>query len=76
MRPSLARTLACWALAAFFAVAGVLHFIEMVSFARIVPPLLPYPELIVQVTGAMKLAFATGHIPPTNVLMKMQYVRG
>ena len=50
----------CWDLALFFATAGVLHITETESFARIVPPVLPFPEPIVQVTGAMELTFAVG----------------
>ncbi|MEM8551862.1 MAG: DoxX family membrane protein [Pseudomonadota bacterium] len=42
-------------LALFFALAGVLHFAFTDSFAAIVPPLLPQPEVIVMVTGAVEL---------------------
>jgi uncharacterized membrane protein len=45
-------------LAVFFLVAGVLHFHLDEAFARIVPPMLPFPVAIVWITGAMELAFA------------------
>ena len=41
--------------ALFFIVAGVLHFIKVDDFAAIVPPLLPFPRLIVWVTGLMEI---------------------
>ena len=58
------RTLCCWALALFFAFAGVMHFVAVEAFAAIVPPGLPYPETIVRVTGAMELVFAAGLVWP------------
>jgi uncharacterized membrane protein len=45
-------------LAVFFLVAGVLHFHMDDAFARIVPPVLPFPVALVWVTGAMEFAFA------------------
>ena len=49
-------------LAIFFLIAGVLHFQLDDAFARIVPPVLPYPVAIVWITGAMELAFAAALI--------------
>lgn len=54
----MARRLAQLVLAAFFLVAGILHFVLDDAFARIVPPALPLPVLIVWITGLMELAFA------------------
>lgn len=58
------RTIICWGLALFFLVAGIAHFTATDSFAAIVPPPLPFKRQIVQLTGAMELAFAIGLIIP------------
>ncbi|GGX65932.1 hypothetical protein GCM10011309_15270 [Litorimonas cladophorae] len=42
--------------ALFFVLAGVMHFVKVDDFAAIVPPLLPFPKLIVWVTGLMEIA--------------------
>ena len=39
----------------FFVTAGVMHFVAVDSFAAIVPPLLPFPKLIVWATGVMEI---------------------
>lgn len=62
------------ALALFFLVAGVLHFRLDYAFARIVPPMLPYPVAIVWITGVMELAFAAAllakwRLPLTGLLL-------
>ena len=46
----------CLFFALFFIAAGVMHFVAVESFAAIVPPLLPFPKLIVWVTGLMEIA--------------------
>lgn len=58
------KTIICWLLAAFFLLAGITHFTQTDSFAAIVPPALPFKHLIVQITGAMELAFAVGLLVP------------
>ena len=58
------KTILCLVLALFFFFAGILHFVEVDSFAAIVPPLLPFPKVIVWVTGLMEIAFAIGLLVP------------
>ena len=58
------KTALCWFFALFFFIAGIMHFVEVNSFAAIVPPLLPFPKLIVWVTGLMEIAFAIGLLLP------------
>jgi len=50
----------CVFLALFFFVAGLLHFIKADAFVQIVPPFLPFPKIIVHLTGGMELLFAMG----------------
>jgi len=49
------KIILCWAFAVFFILAGVLHFTRDDGFAAIVPPLLPFPYLIVWVTGIIEI---------------------
>lgn len=61
-------------LAVFFLVAGILHFRLDDTFARIVPPMLPFPVAIVWITGVMELAFAAAliarwRLPLTGLLL-------
>jgi uncharacterized membrane protein len=42
-------------LAVFFIAAGVLHFVRPDVYARIVPPALPWPLAIVQVSGGFEI---------------------
>ena len=58
------KTLLCVLIAAFFIIAGVMHFTHVETFAAIVPPALPFPKLIVQVTGVMEIVLATGLLVP------------
>lgn len=58
------KTGLCWLLAAFFFFAGIMHFVVVDSFAGIVPPILPFPKMIVWVTGVMEMIFAIGLILP------------
>jgi uncharacterized membrane protein len=50
----------CGLLAVFFLLAGISHFTAVDEFVKIVPPFLPFPKLIVQVTGVMEIIFAVG----------------
>ncbi len=61
-------------LAIFFLIAGVLHFQLGDAFARIVPPMLPFPVAIVWITGLMELGFAAAlaarwRLPMTGLLL-------
>ena len=63
-------------LAIFFLIAGILHFVLDDAFARIVPPLLPFPVAIVWLTGLMELGFAAALIakwklPMTGLLLSV-----
>lgn len=50
------QTLILWLLAAVFIVAGVAHFTFLRrDFARIVPPIFPYKDSIVLLTGLLEI---------------------
>ena len=53
------------ALAAMFAVAGVLHFALTDAFAAIVPAVVPAPRAVVLATGVLELAFAAAILVPS-----------
>ena len=44
-----------WLFSGLFVVAGISHFYRPEVYLRIVPPLLPYPKLIVQLSGAAEI---------------------
>ncbi len=52
------RTAIVYFLAVFFALAGVMHFVQDDAFAAIVPPLLPFKYLIVWATGVIEIVIA------------------
>ena len=47
-------------LAAFMIAAGIMHFLATDSFAMIVPDYLPWPRLLVQLSGAAEIALGLG----------------
>jgi len=49
-------------LAVFYGSAGVLHFMQPESFVRIVPPYLPWPLGLVEVSGVAELAIGLGFL--------------
>lgn len=58
------RHVLCGLLALFFLAAGIAHFAQTDAFAAIVPPPIPMKRAVVQITGAMEIAFAVGLIVP------------
>ncbi|WP_371396407.1 MauE/DoxX family redox-associated membrane protein [Fretibacter rubidus] len=52
------KTLLCLLIAAFFLMAAWSHFAHDDSFARIVPPALPFPYFIVWFTGIIEAVLA------------------
>jgi uncharacterized membrane protein len=51
-------------LAAFFILAGISHFTREAFFVRIVPPWLPAPLLLVQISGIAEIAGGVGVLLP------------
>jgi uncharacterized membrane protein len=54
------RRLAPDALAAIFAVSGVVHLVRPVTFEALIPPALPAPGAIIAVSGIAELLCAAG----------------
>ncbi len=53
-----------YAIALLFAAAGTAHFVWPGTFARIVPPYLPAPYVLVYVSGVAELLGAAGVLVP------------
>ena len=58
------RVIALVALALFFTAAGINHFVHSVLYARIAPPWLPAPALLVQVSGIFEILGGIGVLVP------------
>ncbi len=58
------KRISLFLLAAFFTFAGVGHFTNEAFFVRIVPPWLPYPVLMVQISGVAEIAGGIGLLVP------------
>lgn len=62
------KVLSLYAFAAFFAAAGLLHFIKPKFFLRIMPPYIPWHKPIVYLTGIAEIGLAVLLlIPPYRV---------
>ena len=64
--PSAGRRWLRLGLALLFVGAGALHFIRPEMFARIVPPALPAPRLLVLLSGAAEVAGGLGLLLPAT----------
>ncbi|WP_246616632.1 DoxX family protein [Sphingomonas yunnanensis] len=62
-RESVARRWGRWALALFYALGGVAHFVFTDAMAAIVPPAIPLPVAVVAITGVIELAGAAMLLP-------------
>ena len=58
--------LSLYFMAALYVGAGTLHFVEPAVFARIVPPYLPAPRLLVAMSGAAEVAGGLGLLLPAT----------
>ena len=61
---SWSKRISLFLLAAFFIRAGVGHFTDAAFFLAIVPPWLPHPLLMVQISGVAEIAGGVGILIP------------
>lgn len=66
MRDSVARIAWRFVLAAFYALAGVLHIARPAPFLSIMPSWVPAPELVVLLTGWAELLGVIGLVQPAS----------
>jgi len=64
------RSLLRLALGLLYAAAGVLHLALPAPFVSIVPPWVPVPALVVQLTGIAELAGAAGLLQPWSPALR------
>lgn len=60
----MARTIARWLAAAFFTIAGSLHFLIPAPYLKIVPPWIPWHLAMVDISGAAEIAGGIGLLIP------------
>jgi uncharacterized membrane protein len=53
-------------LAAIFILAGALHFVFTPMYVRIMPPYLPAPQLLVQISGMFEILGGAGLLVPST----------
>jgi uncharacterized membrane protein len=58
------RRIVKYLLAAFFALAGANHFHKPEWYLKIMPPALPYPLLLVYLSGVLETALGLALLPP------------
>jgi uncharacterized membrane protein len=54
----------CWVLGLAYAAFGVLHLSDVPGFLPIMPAWVPYPALVIQLTGAAEIAGGLGLLIP------------
>ena len=59
-----------WVLAVFYAVAGALHLADPTPFLSITPGWVPYPEIVIGLTGIAELAGALALVQPFSVALR------
>ena len=57
------KSITVYSLALLYGVVGVKHFTDLDFFLVIIPPYLPYPELLVYVSGFFEILFGVLLIP-------------
>ncbi|XDD50546.1 MauE/DoxX family redox-associated membrane protein [Leptospira sp. WS92.C1] len=50
-----ASTLSLYTMAILYIIAGILHFVSPKFYLRIMPPYIPYPKLVVYISGLFEI---------------------
>jgi uncharacterized membrane protein len=53
-----------WMLSAFYVAAGIAHFVMPAFYLALMPPQLPYPEVLVVVSGVIEIALGIAVLAP------------
>jgi uncharacterized membrane protein len=64
------RVILRWVLAAFYALAGVIHLVKPAPFLTITPSWVPAPETVVLLTGVAEILGAIGLMQPFSVKLR------
>lgn len=59
-----------WLLAAFYALAGIIHLVRPEPFLAIMPAFVPAPEAVVLWTGVAEIAGAIGLVQPVSLSVR------
>jgi uncharacterized membrane protein len=58
-----------YAMVIFYLMAGVMHFVKPALFISIIPPYIPWPNLVNKITGSLEVGFGIGLIfEPTRTV--------
>ena len=57
---SVLRLVGIWLIGIFFMVAGVFHFVRPATYLAMMPPWLPQPRLLVEISGLAEIAGGLG----------------
>ena len=60
------RTLSLFLLAAFFVLAGINHFANPQTYVAMIPPYLPFPDVLNLISGAAEMAGGVGVLVPRH----------
>lgn len=54
------RTISCWLIGIFFIIAGTAHWVVPRSYLPLMPPFLPWPLLLIDLSGLAEIAGGIG----------------
>jgi uncharacterized membrane protein len=73
-KQSFKRNLSLFSMPALYIIAGIFHFILPVSYLQIMPPWLPYPKVLVEVSGFCEIVFGSLLIPSISRCFASRFI--